>query len=84
MSVGVEGFIKFFNESKHTGRVRICAEFNVKEDQVDAFKAEMQKGIEKTLKEKGCTQVHKKHFICFYSEISFPIAFKICNAYDNL
>ena len=60
MSVGVEDFIKFINESEHTGRVRICAEFNVKEDQIDAFKAEMQKGIEKTLKEKGCTQVHKK------------------------
>ena len=67
MSVGVEDFIKFINESEHTGRVRICAEFNVKEDQIDAFKAEMQKGIEKTLKEKGCTQVlHKNKYFSFF------------------
>ena len=71
MSVGVEDFIKFINESEHTGRVRICAEFNVKEDQIDAFKAEMQKGIEKTLKEKGCTQVIHKNKCFSFFEISF-------------
>ena len=60
MSIGVAEFIEFIEKSENTGRVRICAEFSVKEDQVDAFKAEMQKGIEKTLKEKGCKQVSKE------------------------
>ena len=77
MSVGVEDFIKFINESEHTGRVRICAEFNVKEDQIDAFKAEMQKGIEKTLKEKGCTQVlHKNKYFSFLKS-RFPVAYTL-------
>ena len=57
MSVGIEGFLEFIEKSEHTGRVRICCEFNVKDGHVDAFKAEMQRAVDKALSEKGCKQV---------------------------
>ena len=57
MSVGIEGFLEFIEKSQHTSRVRICAEFTIKDGQVNAFRVEMQRAIDKAMKEKGCKQV---------------------------
>ena len=57
MSIGGEQFREFVLNGEHTGRVRLCVEFTVKADQVDAFKTEFQRCIDISVKEKGCAQV---------------------------
>ena len=63
MSVGIEGFLEFIEKSEHIGRVRICAEFTIKDGQVNAFKVEMRRAINKAVKERGCKQVKTYCFL---------------------
>ena len=58
MSVGAGDFREFVLNGEHTGRVRLCVEFTIKPDKLDAFKAEFQKCIDISVKEKGCDQVN--------------------------
>merc|ERR1712227_327860 len=56
MSVGAGEFREFVLNGEHTGRVRLCVEFTVKPEKLDAFKTEFQKCIDISVKEKGCDQ----------------------------
>ena len=62
MSVGAGEFREFVLNGEHTGRVRLCVEFTVKPEKLDAFKTEFQKCIDISVKEKGCDQVSYENY----------------------
>jgi len=57
MSIQKDEFANFVLNSTHQGTVRLCVEFTVKPDKVDAFHEEFSKCVAISVKEAGCKQV---------------------------